>query len=62
MTQSAKEGLIVKSDQIGNFNEKPNPVMKGMKLSSLDQQPTARCTACDTTDEELARSGWRANL
>ena len=36
--------------------------MKGMKLSSLDQQTTARCPACDTTDEELARSGWRANL
>ena len=55
--QNEKEGLIAKSDQIGNFNDNSNPVMKGMELSSSDQQTTARCKACDTADEELARSG-----
>ena len=33
-----------------------------MELSSSDQQTTARSTACDTTEEELVRSSWRANL
>jgi len=55
--QNEKEGLIAKSDQRGNFNGKSNPVLKGMELSSSDQQTTARCTARGTTGEELARSG-----
>ena len=37
--------------------QKPNTEMKGMKLSSSDQQATARCTARGTTGDEVARPG-----